>query len=322
LGDEEGDGVRHKEHVSVPGLWIYFLAVDGRFIKIGKSRKSRGQRLAQHKAPSLDGHVPDVELLCEVRGTDADEKALHRHFADLRDGVGIETFRAETRLVDYVRWLRDQSFVAVQDQSDELRDSLPHVEAEHWMPNANRVTPRDASVLPGMYRPFDLGPRFITIDDFYTNAVVVDAAREVMGGIDLDPASHAMANVVVRAEKFFTKATNGLAHQWGGRVWVNPPFSEWADWSEKIHREVASGRVSQLCALAATRTITAKYFGKLMDSCDALCVTRGRIRFWGSRAGSPDDGHVILYFGPRVELFRAHFASIGSVFASTGKVIA
>jgi hypothetical protein len=295
-------------------LWIYFLAVDGRLIKIGKSRGDRGVRLEQHRAPSLDGHIPNVSLLCEVQGCDADEKALHRHFAEYQDGVGAETFRAERPLVDYVRWLRDMNFVSVGDESDETRDTLPIVDSEAWMPRPGRVKPRDASLLPGMYPPFDLGPREVTIDDFYTNSAIIEAARLTMGGIDLDPASHALANVVVKATTFYTKTTNGLAHKWGGRVWLNPPFSAWAEWSEKILLELGSGRVTQMCSLAATRTITARYFTKLLEGCNAMCVTRGRIPFWGDRAGSPDDGHVIIYFGDRVEVFRHEFAGIGTVF--------
>jgi hypothetical protein len=51
------------------------------------------------------------------------------------------------------------------------------------------------------------------------------AARNTLGGkFDLDPASCAEANKIIRAKRFFTKAENGLSHPWPGNVWCNPPF--------------------------------------------------------------------------------------------------
>lgn len=59
--------------------------------------------------------------------------------------------------------------------------------------------------------------------DWYTPSPYVEAAREVMGGIDLDPLSDAIANQTVKATRFFGEADNGLLHKWSGRVFVNPP---------------------------------------------------------------------------------------------------
>lgn len=301
-------------------LWIYFLGVGSDLVKIGKSRQSRNARLEQHRKPTLDGHTPKVVLLCEIRGCDADEKALHRYFDEFRAGAGVESFRAVPQVVDYVRWLRDLSYVAVEDTTDELRDSLPLVDAEVWMPRPERVKQRDKRLLPGMY-PFDIGPRVVTIDDYYTNAIIIEAARRTMGSIDTDPATHPIANTVVKAETFYTAATNGLDKPWTGNVWLNPPFSEWSVWAAKLSTEVQSGRASQACVLAALRTISAKYFSVLLRTCDALAVLRGRIPFWGDRAGdSLNDGHVILYFGERVEQFLDEFRHIGSVFTQGSKV--
>ena len=60
--------------------------------------------------------------------------------------------------------------------------------------------------------------------EHYTPVDIVEAAREALGGvIDLDPASNAFANEVVRAKRYFDAEANGLTAAWRGKVFLNPP---------------------------------------------------------------------------------------------------
>jgi hypothetical protein len=56
-----------------------------------------------------------------------------------------------------------------------------------------------------------------------TPTYIVDAARAVLGGIDLDPASCTEANKVVRALTYYALPHDGLEFAWDGRVFLNPP---------------------------------------------------------------------------------------------------
>src|ERR1019366_8128353 len=62
-------------------------------------------------------------------------------------------------------------------------------------------------------------------NEWYTPPRFIEAAREVMGTIDCDPASCEFANRTVQAGKYFTHEDNGLVQKWHGNVWMNPPYS-------------------------------------------------------------------------------------------------
>lgn len=63
-------------------------------------------------------------------------------------------------------------------------------------------------------------------DDWGTPVEILDAARETLGTIDLDPASSTRHNHRVRAVVFFGDGglvSNGFTTSWAGRIFLNPP---------------------------------------------------------------------------------------------------
>lgn len=298
--------------------WIYFFWVEELSqIKIGRTTGPRGKRQKQLETDQF-GKKYTLQLLCEVKGSANCERELHRYFASERVSPTSEMFEPSERLVDFIRWLRDQWFVADKEMSDLERDNLAMVDFGNWAPDERRRKSASTAILPGFHGPLDLGERVVTGDDFYTNEIIIEAARRVLGRIDLDPASHPIANEKVKAEQFFTVHDDGVTKQWHGRVWLNPPFSEWSRWVPKILSEFSSGRVEALCVLSAMRTVTAKYFAPLLESCQCLCIIHGRIKFWGGKAGdSPDDGHCIFYFGEDTEQFQKEFSELGTCFETS-----
>lgn len=302
---------------------VYFILVDmpkddgGPRIKIGETCDFR-KRLDEHRKPKF-GREHKCEPLCVVQGNRADEQQLLRHFDEFRVVGEKETFWPRSALVDYIRWLRDQYFAWVPDDAqglsiDEL-EQLETVDGDVWMPRPGRI--KEAPRQIGLFSDFgllNLPPREVTVDDFYTSPLIIEAARQAMGGIDLDPASHAVANKVVKATRFFTAGSNGLLQDWGGRVWLNPPYSQWKAWIPKIVREWESGRCDAMCILSATRTLTAQYFADIHRCSSAVCILHGRIPFWGGRAATPDDGHAVFYFGRDVNRFCGCFDGIGNTY--------
>jgi len=151
-------------------------------------------------------------------------------------------------------------------------------------------------------------------NEWYTPERYLDLAREVLGEIDLDPASCAFANETVKARLFFSEDDNGLTKPWHGRVWMNPPYS--ADlvskFADKFVDEYNDGNVTEGIVLVNNATETA-WFAGMVSAATAVCFPRGRIRYQSPTRESlaPLQGQAFLYFGENGDKFLQVFSEIG-----------
>jgi DNA N-6-adenine-methyltransferase (Dam) len=172
-------------------------------------------------------------------------------------------------------------------------------------------------------------------NEWYTPAKYIEAAREVMGTIDLDPASCAMANETVRASRYYSREENGLERPWYGNVWLNPPYAQdnsqpngkksgIRKWVENLIEQFNDGDINQAIALLTTQTNTT-WFELLWGY--PICFTRKNIRFYtpfGRNASrNPDkatwktDAHtfgtIFVYLGPNEQHFINIFSQFGTI---------
>jgi phage N-6-adenine-methyltransferase len=153
-------------------------------------------------------------------------------------------------------------------------------------------------------------------NEWYTPQQYIEAARTVMGGIDLDPATSTKVQERIQAGKFLTKRQNGLGQKWSGNVWLNPPYSQ-PDidlFVKKMVKEVKAGHVSQ--AIMLTHNYTDTSWFHLAESCAALvCFTRGRIKFVDAEDNecAPTQGQAFFYYGKNEVAFRKSFAAFGFI---------
>jgi len=156
-------------------------------------------------------------------------------------------------------------------------------------------------------------------DEFYSPPWLVEAVRQVMGAIDLDPASSLAANETVRAAKIYTRETNGLENPWARRVFLNPPFSiGLRPWVEKLEAEIRAGRVEQAFVIGPTEMLAHlcnPWFRVLVAG--SLLLPHKRIEFL-----KPDTGR---WTGPRFGTFAAYCGGeqdrFVSVFGDKGRIL-
>jgi hypothetical protein len=203
---------------------------------------------------------------------------------------------------------------AIAKRPTEVRSRIQFAEEYDTEP---KVT--DALVTFGSWRDIcqNLGLRGLRMsisNEWYTPAVYIEAARDVLGGIDLDPASSALANETVKAGRFFTVDDDGLASPWHGRVWLNPPYGGLAgEFIERLVDEYENGDIDAAVALVNAHCTDTTWFQRLWSH--TLCFTNHRINFAAGttdRSGSTH-GSVFAYLGSAPEVFAANFATFGAV---------
>lgn len=79
---------------------------------------------------------------------------------------------------------------------------------------------------------------------------VIEFARDVMGFIDLDPTSNAVAQTWIEARSFYTIEDDCLEHRWHAQnVWMNPPYSGPGPFISKLLAEYALNSVREALVL-------------------------------------------------------------------------
>lgn len=148
--------------------------------------------------------------------------------------------------------------------------------------------------------------------EWYTPAYIIEAARETMGSIDLDPASSDIANRTVKANTYYTKEDDGLSKLWFGNVWLNPPYAKLLIKQFIMAAIEKRSEYKQAIILVNNATET-RWFQDLLNIVSVVCFHKHRIKFndVDGESGGPLQGQVILYIGSNTTKFIENFSQYG-----------
>jgi hypothetical protein len=163
-----------------------------------------------------------------------------------------------------------------------------------------------------------------------TPVEIVETARRVLGRIDLDPASDADANRLVRATNYYDETDNGLDQNWYYKVFLNPPggkvrlpgdkrdSSKAAIWWAKLLSEVEKGNTTEAIFVCFNleAMLNTQQFGLVPVQAFPYCVPRKRLAYPSSGTGkskSPPGASAIVYLGASPDRFKDEFSKFGYI---------
>lgn len=228
-------------------------------------------------------------------------------------GFGVRGMRA---LIEGAQWM-----AANWQLANELEEIVTNPQAtEQELVKADEIR---TLISYQFYRPsYRSGTLNRRSNEWYTPAEYIAMARNVLGDIDVDPASIDLAQKTVKARQYFDQHQNGLQQPWHGRVWLNPPYSQSlvAKFVLKLLMEWNAKRITECIALTHNCT-DAAWFHDAVSAADAICFTHGRIRFYEPDHNEenvilrrrPTHGQAFFYFGSKVDDFKHEFGRVGFI---------
>lgn len=167
--------------------------------------------------------------------------------------------------------------------------------------------------------------------NWYTPPKYIEMARQVMGSIDLDPASCDVAQSWIKAKRYY--GDSGLYAPWYGNVWFNPPFDNTALWINTFYAWLNKDIINQAMVLVNSNH-GYNWYEELWRKFP-VCCARERIEFltdydigeckYGNGKqvlvgdqtlmvkGQAKRGQTFVYYGPNIETFIKLFTPIGRV---------
>jgi phage N-6-adenine-methyltransferase len=270
--------------------------------KVSKATIERDANYARNidtLAETIGSEVRQTLLARETKVTQQDVKTLAK-IATTHAPVAKETLAAvqEAKTPKQAREI-------VQRAARETRDTDPPILTEVLDPEP----PVDAA---------SAWPRKVFTGDpeWYTPDAILVPVREVLGAIDLDPASCDVAQARVQARTYYTLADDGLRQPWHGTVFLNPPYKlpDVARFVGKLCEELDAHRTTEAILLVNSATET-DWFQRAFARANAVCFPDGRVHFVSpTRNGdNPCQGQALFYFGEHIIRFCRGFAALGQV---------
>lgn len=285
-------------------------------------RRSPANPIARKHSAGILAAEAAEEIAIRIKDAGALEKALVRKLEDQRD------FADEYKRLFPHGGDREQVDTSVHLQREDWCKSFGFHErtVRRWcdLLQPEKYSEKKTAIFKRCWELAELWQSASYISEsieWYTPARYLEAVHEVLGGVDLDPASNMNANGVVRAKKYFTKDEDGLNLDWFGRVFLNPPYGKGPDgkssmaglFCQRAVDQYESGNVSA-CIILVNSLHSQAWQAPLYNY--PICFVDHRIQFVsgdGEKNKNPTFQNIFVYLGKDTDKFAEVFSRFGYV---------
>lgn len=107
-----------------------------------------------------------------------------------------------------------------------------------------------------------------------------------------------------KCTKYYTKEEDALKQEWGGVIWMNPPYGRRiGNWVKKAKETARQGKATVVCLLPA-RTDTAWWHDYVMKA-NEIRLIRGRLRFGDGKGSAPFPSAIVVFkkgLAPKIQI--------------------
>lgn len=97
-----------------------------------------------------------------------------------------------------------------------------------------------------------------------------------------------------KCHKYYTKEEDALKQEWGGVIWMNPPYGrQIGNWVKKARDAAQQEKATVVCLLPA-RTDTAWWHDYVMKA-DEIRLIRGRLKFGDGKGSAPFPSAIAVF---------------------------
>lgn len=103
-----------------------------------------------------------------------------------------------------------------------------------------------------------------------------------------------------KCSKFYTQEQDGLAQEWSGICWMNPPYGrEIGEWVKKAYESSIKNLATVVCLLPA-RTDT-RWWHEYCAKAQEIHFLKGRLKFGDAKNSAPFPS-VVVIFRPSLDM--------------------
>ncbi len=147
-------------------------------------------------------------------------------------------------------------------------------------------------------------------DKWNTPIEFVGDVVKFFGTIDLDPCCNDVNNPNIPALNYYTEETNGLAHDWHGKVFMNHPYSDSKTWVPYAASQYRSGNVEEMILLIKL-DVSTKWWQSISEY--PWIAVNTRLRFGSAKSAAPFQS-AIVYLGNNLVKFSEIFKKYGTLY--------